>query len=58
MTTKVRKTEDNTYIVYDDEDEFEYDEFLTFRQAMEYMDDMNEICSDSLWNDLDEDENE
>jgi hypothetical protein len=45
MTTKIRPTDHNTFIVYEDgsTDEFEYDEFLTWEEANEWKNNLEEI---------------
>lgn len=46
MTTKIRPTDHNTFIVYEDNstDEFEYEEFGTWDEAKSWLDNFNEIA--------------
>jgi len=51
MSTRIRKTQEGTYVVYDSEDGFEYDEFYTHREAKDLVDELEEACCDSAWSD-------
>jgi len=51
MSTRIRRTVEGTYIVYDTEDDFEYDEFYSYREAKDLVDDLEEISNDSTWAD-------
>jgi hypothetical protein len=51
MTTKIHNTPEGTFIVYDSDDDFEYDEFLTLRDARDFIANLDDICSDTSWAD-------